>query len=694
MQQQVSQEQSAQQKFAAALKQADSGSARMQHYVAISYLKGSNGALKDVKEGLKRLQSAAEQAHVPAQRDLAMLYYQGRGVPRDYKQAFRLLMPSAHQGDDIAYVGLGICYKLGHGTPKNLRNAMRSFQAAANQQNGEGLHNLAVMYRDGTNEDDPDIQIAIRLFLAAARQGYSQSIEALKSLANTRQGKDKSQAQYALSQCYLHGWGIIKDLPQGTQLLEAAVGANNADALYSKAQLLQNQIVGEPKLICNAAVDLYVGAIAQGHKGAIKTIMEAITTAKQRGDINALIIWSQCQARGIPDREASIDLLLQAAELKDVRAYTTIRKQALEGYAYAQYALAKCYLHGFGTQKKPDSVWHWLQCAVDQGCSDAQYLLGWCYQYGKCNIRENLTIAFHLYSQAAEQGCLDGRNALEQLRTQGYTIVDGQVQLLQHRSAPSSSSLPSHSPAEQKSRDSKTAPVSAPMRSSIAAGGPPPLEPSSPPRGHDLSIPDLPPLVPAESIASQAERPAQVGLQPASVAVGSTQEASTPRKRKREQQPDDAKKPLFFSGLSSPIFFSSSLEGIEKELTQAINTPNFPQVAKIAAFIAANFPESANPMLTRSLELAAQLAAGKPTFDSLSILEILLVDKEELILGNEPFKSSIEKLRDVSSIEDSLLPQRQRILTQLQSQGLEIQQPQQSVKHEPIPKQEPGRGGP
>ena len=103
---------------------------------------------------------------------------------------------------------------------------------------------------------------------------------------------------------------------------------------------------------------------------------------------------------------------------------------ALQGDKEAQYKLGKCYYEGSMEVKKNDKIAKsWLEKAVNQGhidaCyymgmlfyqkdeeeaieyfsraysnNDAQYMLGYCYELGKCGVRENVETARKHYEKA------------------------------------------------------------------------------------------------------------------------------------------------------------------------------------------------------------------------------------------------------------------------------------------------------
>ena len=51
--------------------------------------------------------------------------------------------------------------------------------------------------------------------------------------------------------------------------------------------------------------------------------------------------------------------------------------------AEALYEVAQCYLTGEGTNYDPKESIYWMHQAADQGISQAQYIIGRCYEIGR-----------------------------------------------------------------------------------------------------------------------------------------------------------------------------------------------------------------------------------------------------------------------------------------------------------------------
>jgi len=99
---------------------------------------------------------------------------------------------------------------------------------------------------------------------------------------------------------------------------------------------------------------------------------------------------------------------------KYTEAVNYYKQAAGQGYAQAQYALAECLYHGWGTAKNRSSAASWYKAAAMQGLAKAQYQLGDCYRYGD-GVTANQDEARRWYQKAADQGHRSAERALEEL---------------------------------------------------------------------------------------------------------------------------------------------------------------------------------------------------------------------------------------------------------------------------------------
>ena len=104
------------------VKLADAGQAAAQYELAVRYFDGK-GVEKDLAKCVELLKKAVAQDHVNSQLFLGTLYEAGNGVPRDPKEAAALYLKAAKKESSQAQFNLGWLYESGSGVEKNLSTA-------------------------------------------------------------------------------------------------------------------------------------------------------------------------------------------------------------------------------------------------------------------------------------------------------------------------------------------------------------------------------------------------------------------------------------------------------------------------------------------------------------------------------------------------------------------------------------------
>ena len=68
---------------------------------------------------VEAVRALAEQGDATAQRQLGLVYYEGKGVPQDYEKAAHWYRMAAEQGDAYGQAMLGVMYLDGRGVPQD-----------------------------------------------------------------------------------------------------------------------------------------------------------------------------------------------------------------------------------------------------------------------------------------------------------------------------------------------------------------------------------------------------------------------------------------------------------------------------------------------------------------------------------------------------------------------------------------------
>ena len=95
---------------------------------------------------------------------------------------------------------------------------------------------------------------------------------------------------------------------------------------------------------------------------------------------------------------------------------------AQDGYANAQYNLARMYQNGEGVTRDYGAAIKWYKRAIKQTHSNAQYNLGMMYVRGK-GVAVDYKAAAELFKKASSMGHRDSQNNLGYMYSQGYGVA-------------------------------------------------------------------------------------------------------------------------------------------------------------------------------------------------------------------------------------------------------------------------------
>jgi localization factor PodJL len=156
------------------------------------------------------LRDAALAGDPVAAYDVAMRYFDGRGVQASTEDAARWLQQAAKGGLAPAQFRLGSLYEKGQGVPKNLDAARQLYLAASEAGNAKAMHNLAVLHAEGLTGKS-DYKAAAVWFLKAALHGVADS-------------------QYNLGILYARGIGVEQNLPESFKWFSLAAAQGDRES--------------------------------------------------------------------------------------------------------------------------------------------------------------------------------------------------------------------------------------------------------------------------------------------------------------------------------------------------------------------------------------------------------------------------------------------------------------------------------
>ena len=232
--------------------------------LALIYFEG-RGVPQNLAKARQWMQRAAREGQPYAQFMLGDWYAGGlTGLPKDAGEAARWWQKSAAQGQPQAAYHLGQAYLTGKGVKTDPERAEYWLRRAAEAGNAPAQTLLGKMYHEGYGVPRDLEKSHDWLARAAAQregeairfldffvrmgedalQGYRQSGPELE--ARARQGN--SEAQYQLALRYGSGaWGVLQDKQKALYWFHQAAAGGNHLAMRALADVYENGLLGEPK---------------------------------------------------------------------------------------------------------------------------------------------------------------------------------------------------------------------------------------------------------------------------------------------------------------------------------------------------------------------------------------------------------------------------------------------------------------
>ena len=181
-----------------------------------------------------------------------------------------------------------------------------------------------------------------------------------------------------------------------------ATAQNNLGICYEDGEGVTKDI--------SEAVKWYRKAAAQGNI-ASKSMLKRLGYSESSGSSNALQASSSSQPR---NKYSDFTGKIPA---KGTKAYSYYEK-AITGDAEAQNSLGDKYYNS----KEYSSAVYWYRKAAEQGITNAQCNLGYCYEYGQ-GVTKSITEAIKLYRNAAEQGNAAAQHNLGECYEKGRGVT-------------------------------------------------------------------------------------------------------------------------------------------------------------------------------------------------------------------------------------------------------------------------------
>ena len=236
---------------------AERGGAASQVLLAVAYLNGDGGLVREPARAAYWFEQAAIQGNAYAEERLGDLYAQGLGVPANPKLAFDWRIKAANRGNINAQLKVGRMYQEGVGVAKDIDQAIHWFERAAAEGNAEAQFLLGKLYHYG-GDVEVDRAAARSWFEKAAQQGYEGAVLLLNMIESIGYQIDE-------------GWH--NRLPE----LRTLAADGDLEAEYQLAQRYERG-VGGVKKDAGTALDLYRRAANRGHLMAMKALVQIYST--------------------------------------------------------------------------------------------------------------------------------------------------------------------------------------------------------------------------------------------------------------------------------------------------------------------------------------------------------------------------------------------------------------------------------
>ena len=156
-------------------------------------------AIGDYQTAMKKWMAVAEgppdavdpRDYVEAHYAIAMLHWQGEGVPRNFRTSHEWLLKAAQLNHAGAQAKLGYLYTDGVTVPRDFNKAFEWYSKAANQGDADGQYNVGIFYLNGWGTGQ-DTVMAKEYLENASAQGFEAAGEALLGLKLTDESHDES----------------------------------------------------------------------------------------------------------------------------------------------------------------------------------------------------------------------------------------------------------------------------------------------------------------------------------------------------------------------------------------------------------------------------------------------------------------------------------------------------------------------
>lgn len=413
------------------------------------------------------LQPLADQGNPRAQFMVGNMYFHAWGVPEDIEVGLALIRKAADQGDVDAHSELGRAYLEGRGTKQDYAQAMAWFAKAADQNDSFAQHSIGEMYGKGLGVPKSKDKAKKWYDMARRRpQLPSELVDGLASASSITLYSLQPWGGPDIPQWNFQGHHVLGRVEMSRDQARTAVAALNAAVSTGDANITAMCLI-DPRhaLAFKIGGDAYEILICYkcGQLEAYKNDLYLPFQGMIGGTpavLNGLL-----KSAGVPLADNSVALQKSYAEEAKVAL-----KLAEEGDTQAQGVVAKMFMSGRGVKKDEAKGIEWLrrslalppdhpdfqvvlgklyldefdrflkhnystamelfQQAAAKGNAEAQYQIGFLYEYGQ-GVTRDLEKAMKWYRQAAENGYAEAQAEIGITYAQGRDAKQDYAEALQ-----------------------------------------------------------------------------------------------------------------------------------------------------------------------------------------------------------------------------------------------------------------------
>jgi TPR repeat protein len=443
---------------------ATQGNAQAQALVGDMFLNGCCGVAQDLETGMDWIRKAAAQRDATAEALLGYAYLEGRGVTVDHGEAMKWFLKSAEQGDADAQHSIGEMYEKGLGVPKNGDKAKEWYEKSRRRPElprevVEGLASSSstTLYslQPWGGPDIPQWDFHGHHILGSFKLSPDQAKKAIAALDAALSAGDANMTSmclisprhalafkvggdaYDIVICYECGqlelYRNSQDLPfhgmigRNPEVLNGLL-KSAAIPLADNSAALQKSYAEEAK----AALKLAEQGDARAQDVIAKMLMKGRGVRK---DEAKGIDWLAKSLGTSPD-QSDFQMTLAKMYAADTdqylkhdysKAMKVFQQAAAQGNAEAQYQIGFLYEFGQGVAKDQTEAMKWYRQAAENGYAEAQFSIGVSYAQGR-DVEQDYAKALQWLQKAADQAHPQALAWMGTMYAEGWGVPRDQVE--------------------------------------------------------------------------------------------------------------------------------------------------------------------------------------------------------------------------------------------------------------------------